>query len=115
MRVQKCRNERLLKPTETLAVLKIQNPRIKVTEDKDVKSDQIQTDAKIVLIKMKTAIPMYLCRKYNYMTDCCNSCKIVALQSQYKENFSVKMNVLDSEGVKYQISTSCFNWKITHC
>ena len=41
MRVRKCRDERLLKPTETLAVLKIQNPRIEVTEDKDVKSDQI--------------------------------------------------------------------------
>ena len=115
MRVQKCRDERLLKSTKTLAVLKIQNPWIEVTEDKDVKSDQIQIDAKIVLIKMKTAIPMYLYRKYNYVTDCCNSCKTVALQSQCKETFSVKMNVLDSEGVKYQISTSCFNWRITHC
>ena len=39
IRVQKYMYERILKSTETLAVLQIQNPQIEVPKYKDVKSD----------------------------------------------------------------------------
>lgn len=46
MKVQKCTDAKL---SETLAMLQIQNLQSKVSEDKNVKSNQIQIDAKIVL------------------------------------------------------------------
>ena len=85
IRVQKYMYKRILKSTETLAVLQIQNPQTEVPKYKDVKSDKIQIDAKIVLIDLKTPIPTYLFPKYNYTTGCCNSCKNVVLQSKCKE------------------------------
>ena len=90
MRVQKHMDEKLTKSTETSTGLKSQNTGLDVTEDETAEPDQTQTDAKIVLVDMKTLIPMYFCQLFNSQVEIenatvgCNNSENEALKSPCK-------------------------------